>query len=301
MKTIHLSTLTAVIAFSLFHDAGFAQVPQTSIYIWDGSGNMTTLTAPSGPGTIIFPSGGGTLLTTSNAGTISSGTWHATPIGLAYGGTGATNATGIAQNAFFAGPSTGGSGAASFRSIAATDMPVFVASGGSHASGAVPDPGASAGTTRFLREDATWATPSGGSTAGARFVGGVQVLGSSAISTTATCLGAGGSFTPAKTGTVLVIISGTLSQGNSFNPASTLTPFAGTGSDPGYGTSFTPAFSGTQIIYPASAAGSVTFEASSVITGLTVGTSYYIDVSLKSSSSGQQVTPSYIQMTAIEF
>lgn len=40
----------------------------------------------------------------------------------------------------------------------------FVASGASHAHGAVPDPGASAGTTKFLREDATWAVPpSGGS------------------------------------------------------------------------------------------------------------------------------------------
>lgn len=34
--------------------------------------------------------------------------------------------------------------------------PVFVASGASHAAGVVPDPGASAGTTAFLREDATW-------------------------------------------------------------------------------------------------------------------------------------------------
>jgi hypothetical protein len=42
---------------------------------------------------------------------------------------------------------------------------VFVASGASHAAGAVPDPGSSAGTTHFLREDATWATiASGGST-----------------------------------------------------------------------------------------------------------------------------------------
>ena len=39
----------------------------------------------------------------------------------------------------------------------------FVASGASHARGAVPDPGASSGTTKFLREDATWAVPSGGS------------------------------------------------------------------------------------------------------------------------------------------
>ncbi len=37
----------------------------------------------------------------------------------------------------------------------------FVASGASHAPGAVPDPGASAGTTRYLREDSTFAVPPG--------------------------------------------------------------------------------------------------------------------------------------------
>jgi hypothetical protein len=37
--------------------------------------------------------------------------------------------------------------------------PTFVASGASHAVGYVPDPGAGAGTTRFLREDATFAVP----------------------------------------------------------------------------------------------------------------------------------------------
>lgn len=37
-----------------------------------------------------------------------------------------------------------------------TDM---VASGASHAKGLAPDPGASAGTTKYLREDATWAVP----------------------------------------------------------------------------------------------------------------------------------------------
>lgn len=40
-----------------------------------------------------------------------------------------------------------------------SDLPVMVASGASHSGGAVPDPGASAGTTRFLREDATWVAP----------------------------------------------------------------------------------------------------------------------------------------------
>jgi len=51
------------------------------------------------------------------------------------------------------------SAAPGWSTIAAADMPVFVASGASHAPGAVPDPGASAGTTHFLREDATWAVP----------------------------------------------------------------------------------------------------------------------------------------------
>lgn len=37
----------------------------------------------------------------------------------------------------------------------------FGASGGSHSSGVVPDPGAAAGTSKFLREDATWTSPSG--------------------------------------------------------------------------------------------------------------------------------------------
>ena len=41
---------------------------------------------------------------------------------------------------------------------------VFVASGTGHAPGAVPDPGGSSGTTRFLREDATFAVPGSGIT-----------------------------------------------------------------------------------------------------------------------------------------
>ena len=46
--------------------------------------------------------------------------------------------------------------------------PVFVASGASAAAGLVPSPGTTAGSTRFLREDATWDAPPGG--------GGVQHL-----------------------------------------------------------------------------------------------------------------------------
>ena len=46
--------------------------------------------------------------------------------------------------------------------IAASHLPLFGASGSAHAPGIVPDPGAIAGSTRFLREDGTWVAPSGG-------------------------------------------------------------------------------------------------------------------------------------------
>jgi hypothetical protein len=50
--------------------------------------------------------------------------------------------------------------------IVASDLAgaVFGASGGGHSVGVVPDPGSSAGTTRYLREDATWAAPGSGIT-----------------------------------------------------------------------------------------------------------------------------------------
>jgi hypothetical protein len=50
-------------------------------------------------------------------------------------------------------PLTGGGSLASDLTLGVSD---FVASGASHARGTVPDPGAVAGTTKFLREDATW-------------------------------------------------------------------------------------------------------------------------------------------------
>ncbi len=65
-------------------------------------------------------------------------------------GTGVTSVTGTAPVT-----STGGT-------TPAIGVPVFVASGASHASGLVPDPGVTGGTTKFLREDATFQVPSGG-------------------------------------------------------------------------------------------------------------------------------------------
>ena len=63
-------------------------------------------------------------------------------------------------NYVFAGPTSGSAAAPSFRQLVGADIPVFGASGSSHSQGGVPDPGATAGTTRYLREDGTWAVPS---------------------------------------------------------------------------------------------------------------------------------------------
>jgi len=43
--------------------------------------------------------------------------------------------------------------------LSGSDVPAFVASGSGHAAGVVPDPGASAGAVKYLREDATWVVP----------------------------------------------------------------------------------------------------------------------------------------------
>lgn len=57
-------------------------------------------------------------------------------------------------------PLTGGGDLSADRTLGISD---FVGSGATHARGAVPDPGVTAGTTKFLREDATWAVPPSGS------------------------------------------------------------------------------------------------------------------------------------------
>jgi hypothetical protein len=72
----------------------------------------------------------------------------------------AITATSEAANLVLASPN-GASGPMTPRALVPADVPVFVASGSGHAAGAVPDPGATAGTTKFLREDATFAVPPG--------------------------------------------------------------------------------------------------------------------------------------------
>ena len=68
--------------------------------------------------------------------------------------------------------------------IAAADLPVFVASGAGHAKGAVPDPGASSGITHFLREDGTWAIPAGSGGGGLADPGSNGLIYRSALNVT---------------------------------------------------------------------------------------------------------------------
>lgn len=59
-------------------------------------------------------------------------------------------------NLVLAGPSSGAPAVPAYRALVPADCPPMGASGGGHQAGIVPDPGAVAGTKRFLREDATW-------------------------------------------------------------------------------------------------------------------------------------------------
>lgn len=76
-------------------------------------------------------------------------------------------------------PSPGNTGA-DYAIVAgsAGSIAVFGASGAPHSTGIVPDPGAVAGTTKFLREDATWAVPAGG---GGSTFSGARLLGDSTL------------------------------------------------------------------------------------------------------------------------
>jgi hypothetical protein len=70
--------------------------------------------------------------------------------------------------------------------VAASALPVFGASGSAHQVGAVPDPGATAGASRFLREDGAWATPGASSaTSGAGSNSAPVVTSASGYSTAA--------------------------------------------------------------------------------------------------------------------
>ncbi len=74
---------------------------------------------------------------------------------------------------------TGGLNAGAITSgvVPVAALPVFGPSGTTHSAGIVPDPGPTAGATRFLREDGTFAVPATGSTTGNGAAGTFTTLG----------------------------------------------------------------------------------------------------------------------------
>lgn len=76
-------------------------------------------------------------------------------------------------------------GAGLFSGFSYPQNPIFGASGANHAPGLVPDPGAVAGTTKFLREDATFAVPPGTASApGLVLLNTLTLTGNAAVADT---------------------------------------------------------------------------------------------------------------------
>lgn len=102
------------------------------------------------------------------------------------------------------GPPSGSAAAPTWRQLVGSDLPLFGASGAAHAAGAVPDPGATAGATRYLCENGTWAVPAGGGS-GSGMTNPMTTLGdiiTGASGGTAQRLGVGSN------GQVLTVVSG---------------------------------------------------------------------------------------------
>lgn len=149
-----------------------------------GTANRITVTGGGGatPTVDVHASYAGQSSITT-LGTVTTGTWSATAIAETKGGTNQTSYTlgdvlyASAANTLskLAGNTTStkkylqqtGTGTVSaapaWGPIAAADVPVFVAAGGSHAVGAVPDPGATAHTNQpyYLGDDSTFHRPYG--------------------------------------------------------------------------------------------------------------------------------------------
>jgi trimeric autotransporter adhesin len=81
-------------------------------------------------------------------------------------------------------------------------LPLFGPSGTTHSAGIVPDPGPTAGTTRFLREDGTFAVPAGGGGSGG---GGVPTIAVGSAAGT----GASATVTGNNLAGVISVITGT--------------------------------------------------------------------------------------------
>ena len=135
---------------------------------WDSGYNLFTLDNSSGTDTVGYQPAT-SALSFGLRGT----TYSFTPQGMTAGTVNATTVNaGTLNGAVSASNVTGTLGAA--------QLPIFGASGSGHTVGAVPDPGASAGSTRYLREDGSWSVPAGSGGGGTPASGAGLLAGATA-------------------------------------------------------------------------------------------------------------------------
>jgi len=195
------------------HLAGFDAADASILYTVSGTGTVVALATSASLTTPTFPSYVAWTDTTANAGAAgrlqrngAELSWH--------NGTAATNLEQVGRK----GAANGYASLDASVLVPVAQLPIMAGSGASHAPGIVPDPPASSGTTKFLREDATWSVP-------------IDTNGAAALTTKGDLLGY--TSTPAR---VAVGADGTLLQADSSASAgvsyvNNLHPSFGTGGD----------------------------------------------------------------------
>lgn len=119
-------------------------------------------------------------------------------------------------------------------------------------------------------------------------------------STTGLMMGLAGSITPTSSGTILITISGTISNSKN-GDASKVQLYTGTGAAPGNGVALTGTAQGTQetATIPATN-GDEPFCVNALVTGLTLNTAYWIDLGVASSAASGTASVSKVAIVAVE-
>lgn len=117
---------------------------------------------------------------------------------------------------------------------------------------------------------------------------------------TGVMMGLSGSITPANTGNIMIVISGDAQDSAGNNGTVKIQIRYGTGSAPSNGAALTGSTAGGQPNYLPAGGGSPTpFALNAIVTGLTLGTTYWIDISL-SVGSGDTAAVKNISISAFE-
>jgi hypothetical protein len=118
--------------------------------------------------------------------------------------------------------------------------------------------------------------------------------------TAGTMMGLAGTITPKVTGTVALIISGSITTSGGAGDGAKVQIRVGTGSSPANGATATGTALGALQTFVSGASGEVVpFSLNVVATGLTVGTAYWIDVTLQATTGGT-ASISAVSITALE-